>query len=414
VTTSMPRDAGTERGIGWMSSAYDPLADPDEPWDACYETSRTTKPPFWPSGTGAEWISASGSTSETESKYFRTWLTLSSKKTVQFYLSSDEPATLWVAGERALETSGGAESGKKEYTKQTMVLYPGVYAVGVYAATHSDKGGDGIDPILCAAETLDGDGEHVSWILHSNDSSWVACRRDNEPPDDIPPGPTPGQVLRYLVGEAKERNVSGWPNVTFGFTATHDSYGAPWADVHERLYSYGQTSYWDVLQSLAESDEVDTWLTAGLVLHAAPKQGQPKSLTLTETHFNKFATQGTPGPGSWVMAQAWDGWLTEKLSGHVRREYALQLGEALTRSTGRKIAQASLRDRWRWDSSGSLNPPQAGWIPYVDLKPGDSMHVDYQSVVHDVSILSISARAGEGGLLFDLELTEWPVDLGAS
>jgi hypothetical protein len=38
------------------------------------------------------------------------------------------------------------------------------------------------------------------------------------------------------------------------------------------------------------------------------------------------------------------------------------------------------------------------------------MHVDYQAVVHDVSVLSISAKAGEGGLLFDVEFTEWPND----
>ena len=410
VVSTMPRGAGTERGVGWMSSAYDPADDPDEPWDACYETSRTTMPPFWPSGSGSQWISATGATDDSEAKYFRAWLTITgSKKSVQFYLSSDESATLWVAGERIVETSS-TETGKKEYTRNTMVLYPGTYSVACYTATHFTKdGGDGQDPILVAAETLDGDGDHAAWILASNEDDWVACRRDDTPPDDVPPGPTPGQVLRYLVTEAQERNCSGWPNVTLGFTDTHDSYGVAWADVSERLFTYGQTSYWDVLQSLAESDEVDTWLGPGLVLEAAPRQGQTRALTLTETHFNKFATKGTPGPGSWVMAQAWDGWLTEKLDGYVRREYALELGEALTRSTGRKVAQASLRDRWRWDASGSMNPPQAGWIPYVDFGVGDSMAVDYQAVVHDVAVLSISAKAGEGGLLFDLELTEWPV-----
>jgi hypothetical protein len=223
-------------------------------------------------------------------------------------------------------------------------------------------------------------------------------------------------VLRYLVSEAQERNVSGWPNVTLGFTDTHDSYGAPWADVSERLFTYGQTSYWDVFQSLAESDEVDTWLGGDLVLRAAPRQGRPRAWTWTEAHFSKFATKGTAGPGSWVMAQAQDGWLTEKLSGYVRREYALELGEALTRTTGRKIAQASLRDRWRWDASGSLNPPPpaAGWVPYVDWGVGDNMAVDYMAVVHNVSVLSISAKAGEGGLLFDVEFTEFPVDTGGA
>lgn len=410
VVKSMPRGAGTERAIGWQSSAYDPADDPDEPWDAVYETSRTTMPPFWPSGTGARWISASGSSDETESKYFRTWLTITgSKRLVEFYLSSDESATLFVAGERIIETSS-TETGKKEFTRNKMVLYPGTYAVGVFTQTVISKGGDGQDPVLVAAAVLDSEGDPSSWVLASNEDDWVACRRDDEPPDDVPPGPTPGAAIRYLVTEAQERRVSIWENVTLGFTDTHDSYGAPWADVSERLLSYGQTSYWDIFQSLAESDECDVWLGPGFVLHAAKKQGQPKSLVFTETHFHEFHTKGTPGGGSWVMAQAWDGWLTESLDGYIRREYSLELGEALTRATGRKIAQASLQDRWRWDASGSMNPPQAGWIPFLDFNVGDSMQVDYRAVVHNISITSISARAGEGGLLLDIEATEWPND----
>jgi len=410
AVAKIPRRARTERGIGWMSSAYDPARDPDESWDACYETGRTAKPDYWPSGTGAEWISASGATDETEAKYFRTWLTItgSQPRLLEFFMSSDESATLWIAGERVIQTSS-VETGKKEFSKNKIVLYPGTYAVGVYTATHFSKGGDGIDPILVAGAILDSEGDPTSWILKSNNSTWKACRRDDEPPNDVPPGPTPGAVLRYLVAEAAERNCSGWPNVTLGFSDTHDSNGLPWDDISERMFRYGSDSYWAIFQAFSESDEVDIWMGADLVLRAAARQGQARSIVFTAEHFHSFATRGTPGAGSWAMALCHDGWTYASVSGP-RREYALELGQALTRVVGKKIIKASLRDKWRWDASGSMNPPQAGWRPYVDFGVGDWMTVDYQAIEHNLSVVSISATAGEGGLLFDIEFTEYPND----
>ncbi len=413
VVGTMPRRAGAQRGIGWMSSAYDPAYDMDEPWDACYQTGRTTKPDGWPSGSGAEWISATGATDETEGKFFRHWVTItgSAPRLVEWYLSSDESATLWVGGERVIETSS-VETGKKEFSKAKMVLYPGTYAVGVYTATHWSKGGDGIDPILVAAAILDSEGDPSSWVSHSNDESWVACRRDNEPPDDVPPGPSVGAVLRYMINEAKERNASIWANTTYGFTATHDSYGVPWADITERLLDYGHHNMQTLFQGLAESDEADVWMV-GNVLHAAPQQGVVRSLTLTTEHLHTAHTQGTEGYGTWVMAQALDGWLYHQRSGVPRREYALELGEAITRPVASKIAKRSLKDAWRWDGHGSLNPPQAGWRPYVDFFPGDVVTLDYQAIERQVTITSLSAKAGEGGLLWDIEVTEFPLPSAA-
>lgn len=410
VVGTMPRRAGAQRGIGWMSSAYNPASDPDEAWDACYQTGRTTKPDGWPTGSGAEWISATGATDETEGKFFRAWVTITgtAPRLTTWWLSSDESATLWIGGERIIETNS-VETGKTEFSKHSMVLYPGTYAVGVYTATHFSKGGDGIDPILVAGAVVDSEGDPSSWIAHSNDTNWVACRRDNEPPDDVPPGPNVGAILRYMVDEAKERNTSCWDAISYGFTAANDSYGVAWGDITERLYDYGHHSYWTLFQSLAESDEADVWLSPSLVLHAAPKQGQARSLTLTTTHLHEFHTKGTEGYGTWVMAQALDGWLYHQRSGVPRREYALELGEAITRPVGSKIAKRSLKDAWRWDGSGSLNPPQAGWRPYVDFFVGDRVNLDYQAIERQVSITSLSAKAGEGGLLWDIEVTEWPL-----
>lgn len=415
VVGTMPRRAGTERGIGWMMSAYDPLDDPSEPWDRCYNTDRTSRPVDWPSGTGAHWISATGATTETESKYFRTWITITGtgSKVVEFYLSSDEQATLWVGGDPIHTTSGAGETGKKTFETAIAVMYPGVYAVGVKTETVWSKGGDGVDPVIVAAGILDADGDVSSWVVASDEDTWVACRRDNNPPGDVPPGPTPGAVLLYLLGEAQERDCSIWPAVAVDFTATEDSYGNPWDDITEQLFTVGHETYWSAFMGWGESDEVDVWMTADLVLHAAKQQGQVKAVTLTTEHLNRFTTEGTDNErGTWALARAWNGWVYTSRSGQ-RRESAFEVGTALSRPIARRVAKASLRDSWRWDGAGSLNPPQPGWVPYVDLRIGDRVGLDYQAVEYaERVIVSWSASAGEGGLLWDIELGEYfaPVD----
>src|SRR4029077_8956029 len=135
--------------------------------------SRSTYPDDWPlAALDAKWISASGATSETESKWFRSWITItgSAARLVKFWMSSDESATLWCAGERIIQTDS-VEVGKKEVSDQTMVLMPGTYAVGVYTATHFSKGGDGLDPIVVSAAIVDSEGDPTDWILKSNSSS---------------------------------------------------------------------------------------------------------------------------------------------------------------------------------------------------------------------------------------------------
>jgi hypothetical protein len=42
----------------------------------------------------------------------------------------------------------------------------------------------------------------------------------------------------------------------------------------------------------------------------------------------------------------------------------------------------------------------------VDFFPGDRVAVSYQDAPAAVQVLSMSATAGEGGLLWDLELAE--------
>lgn len=407
----MPRGAGDERGLGWMSSAYDPTTDPREDWDLCYESSRATFPDGFPTASGAVWISAHADLTDpefkiTERKLFRATVTIpgGAPVLVRCWTASDEGGTLWVAGE-PVQTTDYVEEGKKYTQVADLVMWPGTYAVGYDCSTSVTVGGDGVDPIVVAMAILDSAGEPDTWILTSSDTSFVACRRNDEPPGNEPPGPTPGAIVLYMLGEAQERGATGWAGVTVDFTALVDSYGEPWPSiVVERQVRYAHDSYWAVWQLLAETGEVDLWLTPDRVLHAAPHQGATLPLVLTEEHITTMADGQAAHPGTWVAAVAHDGWVDRSVYGP-RREFGLELGTAISRPIADRVTAAALATRGRWDASCSLLPA-AGVMPGIDYTAGDTLTAAYADVYRPARVLSLSATAGEGGLLWQAELTD--------
>lgn len=401
----IPRGAGTDRGIGWMGSAYVPTSDPNEAWDGCYNTSRTTLPESWPSGSGAKWISITGATDASERKLFRATVTVPSESLIKVFFSSDESATVFVGAEPLINWTS-AESGFEEMDTATLVVQPGSYAVAVDTQSVWSTGGDGIDPIALAICTLDDNGAPDTWLLASSSSTFVACRRDDEPPDNEPPGPTPGATIDYLIDEAVERGASGWANVSLGFSATTDSYGAAWSTtVIERQVRYAADTYWSVFQMLAETDEADVWITPSLVLHAAPTQGQTRAVTLTTSHIVTMSDQTAADAGTWVAGLAIDGWMTGE-QGTPRREYGMEIGTALSRAVAGRVVSSALAENGRWDGSCRLAPSAP--VPLVDFQPGDTIGISYADAPASVQVLSMSASAGAGGLLWDLELAEVP------
>lgn len=413
---NIPRGAGTDRGLGWMMTAYDPTSDPTEPWTGIYESSRSTYPTEsltngdpWPTGTGAVWVSITGATDATERKLFRSAqtspLTITTAGPIRVYAASDSPGTLYVGGEPALRIQGG-EPGKEPilYEHADLFMAPGDYAVAFDTSSIWNAGGDGVDPFICAICTLDSDADPDTWLLVTNDTDWIACRRDDEPPGDQPPGPTPGALLAALVGEAQDRNASGWAEVTLGFDSDDDSYSTAWPEVVvERYVRVGMDTYWSVMQMLAETLEVDVWMGPDLVLHAAPTQGESTAITLDEADIATMSDLRGDDPGTWVAALALDGWV-QATAGTPRREYGMELGTAISIPVATRIVAASLAEAGRWDASARLAP--AAPTPLVAFNVGDTLTLDYQDAPTDVRVLSISAEAGDGGLLWDLELVE--------
>jgi hypothetical protein len=410
AAASMPRGAADERGIGWMSSAYDPADDPREPWSGAYDTTRSVFPDGWPAGSGAKWISARKNPDDpeyeyTERKLFRSWVTIPGPDPVlcRVWWSSDEGATVWVAAEPIGRTSH-VEEGREETQVADIVMWPGTYAVGIDTATHVTVGGDGVDPVCLAMAVLDTAGDPSTWVCVTDDANWVGCRRNDEPPGNEPPGPTPGAVIAYMVEEAQDRGVTGWRNVTRTFDADTDSYGQPWPEiVVERQVRLALDTYWAVWQALAETREVDVWITPDLHLHAAPRQGVARGLTLDAAQVARLGDERAADPGSWVAALAHDGWV-DRVGVGPRREYGLELGTAISRPVAERIADASLAEQGRWDGAAKiLDRPH---VPLIDFDAGDTITLTYAEVNKPVRVLSLSATAGEGGLLWDAEFTD--------
>jgi hypothetical protein len=415
---TMPQGAGTDRAIGWESTAYDPSADAVEAWTGCYETARTTMPSSsaetlaaWPTGTGAKWISITGASDEAERKLFRTAqaspLVMAAPGMVRVFVASDSPGMLYVGAEPVVDVSGG-EPGKEPiiFQQRDLWLGAGSYACAFDTDSIWDTGGDGVDPFIVAICTLDADADPDTWLTVSNETDWVACRRDADPPDNDPPGPTPGQTIALLLDEAQDRGVSGWAGVTVDFDATTDSQDAAWSTVViERMVRVGSDSLRSVFAMLAETDECDVWMGPDLVLHAANAQGTDRtaSVELTNTDISAMSDTYQPDEGSYAVAMAWDGW-TDSLAAGPRREYGMEVGTAITRAVALRVVQSSLAENGRWDGSARLGPtaPQ----PLVAFHPGDRIALTYADAPAAVQVLSVSATAGGGGLLWDLELAE--------
>lgn len=400
----IPRGAGTDRGVGWMSTAYDPTTDPNEAWDLCYNTARTTLPTGFPSGSGAEWISATGATDTAERKFFRSTITVATESMVQVWVSSDESGTLWLAAEPVCEVTASEDQGATFETAR-ILMQPGEYGIGFATESVWSTGGDGVDPVLIAVAVLDpDDGTPDSWLTVSDESTWVACRRDDLPTDE-PPGPTPGATIGYMVQEAQDRGASGWANVTLGFDAEDDSYAEAWGanTIIERVVRYGSDTFWSVWGMLAETAEVDLWLTPALVLEAAPTQGETTAVTLDTSDIETMSDQSARDPGTWAAGYALDGWMTAT-AGTPRREYAVELGTATSRAVAARVLAADLAENGRWD--GSIRLSATAPVPLLAFNVGDTIGCTYADAPASLAVLSVSASAAEASLRWDLEVSE--------
>lgn len=409
----MPRTAGDQRGLGWMSSAYDPTNDPLESWALITEPTRTIYPTDWPTESGAKWVTCTNFTDLSERKLFRSEVTVpgTGRKALRLFFSSDESATLWFAGEQLI-TTDDSEVGYKNTNKIDMYAYPGTYAVAIDAVSvvtaDAPGAGSGADPVIGAVGLLDDQGEVSEWLSVTNAATWVATRRDDSGADSEPPGPTPGALAIMLIDEAKERDASGWSGVTYDFSGTTDSNGVSWGIASERYVRYAFDTYQQTFDALAETD-MDVWIDNNLVLYAALIQGNPTpiySSPLNEANIITMSDQVTSDAGNLVAALSLDGWVQKPdYSPSFRREFGLELGQAISKQMAWRICEAALADDGRWDGTAKIKIV-SGSVPFVNFTVGDTLPLTFQGLNKNVRVLSIAAGATEGGFEWSLELTD--------
>lgn len=407
----MPRSAGEQRGLSWVSSAYDPATDASESWSLLSVSSRTERPtePAWPTGTGADWITAT-TAANGDRKLFRSWLTVASDNTlIRAYFSSDETATLWVGGEELIQTDD-TETGRKYTRTADRVFMAGTYAVAIDTATHVTKGGDGVDPVILAIAELDDDGDPSSWLLVTGASGWVATRRQITGPGSDPPGPTPGALVEMLAGEAAARGVSTWSGLTLDFDGDTDSDGVAWSTTEERIARYGFDSYLSLFDGLGDV-ACDMRVTPAGVLQARVFEGEDRSADVVlrvGAGARELRESLSPVVGTVVDAYTVDGWLTVKADPLAvgRRELALSLGSAPTLSQGERVASRALAELSDTRRDGVVSfVAHPGAVPYLDFWPGDTVSVDDGS--GSVFTRRVLSLAGEGS-----SPVSWVAELG--
>lgn len=407
----VPRGAGEQRHLSWAGSLYDPDTDPSEPWDAVLESPRGTgslpTDPVFPAGTGAAWITVATPANGAR-KFLRAWLTITGENTtVRCWFSADETSQVIVGGQPIIQTDT-VEVGKVSALRADLVLQPGTYAVAVDTVTHVTKGGDGTDPVLVAICELEDDGTNGTWLLVSNDTDWVACRRPVTGAGSEPPGPTPGAVARTLIEEAQARGVSFWPSVTLGFTDTVDTDAVPWSTTEERVARLAFDPYALVFDGLADV-ACDMRLTNGLELQARVFEGGDATSVVIEAGSNveKDESTSTAIRATVVDAYTVDGWVTVAAGSAVgRREMGLSLGSAPSLSQGRRVAGQALEELAVERSDNDVSFIAAtGCVPYVDFWPGDTITHRRPSGDTARRVLSLTGT-GSGPVRWSAELGE--------
>lgn len=114
---------------------------------------------------------------------------------------------------------------------------------------------------------------------------------------------TPGAIIKTIIDEEK---ALGWsPEISYDFTATHDSAGVPWASVYSIGYQPG-TQAWVVLSNLIAQEAVDVF-TEGRLLRvfnfggATADHTVDGAATLLATNIARNPQMRTPSAGVVVV-----------------------------------------------------------------------------------------------------------------
>lgn len=213
--------------------------------------------------------------------YFRKTFTVASPGKYLIYACADNGASIYIDGGLLLNIAGGGTyNDLGAFTKvhtESVLLDAGEHLIAVSGFNYFDVGGPGLNPggIAIAVYSTDIDGSTALALMLHTDASWLMVDYPV-----IPPGMTPGQVMRIVIEEFQARGVL--PGLVLHCTDGADSAGNPWTVVADIATKVGT----DVLTFFREMSGtyVDFWMApGGLDLYAwiKDKRGRASGVVLT-------------------------------------------------------------------------------------------------------------------------------------
>lgn len=303
--------------------------------------------------------------------YLRGWITAPTTGQYTIYTLIDNWGTVYVDGQKILETDGSKAFLEAEETPIELsagehlfavkgtnwgdeAFNPGAVALAVYR----------VDPLV-DPET---DEEQETLIGHTT-PAWKGA---TGPPE---PGMRVGEIIENLIIEAQCRGALG--DVRTGFTYLHDSGGQEWpAIIHSTRTGT------DVLTALRELSDtyVDWWMEpASLKLHCWNKGTRGRDVDVAlERGVNLLTLDITERYNATTsMLTRWNGgWHDQTTKGVVRREAMLSLGaaQAVDMVTTVALGQLEQADEKLRTVSATITP-HPGDDPFVDFLAGDRLIV---------------------------------------
>lgn len=175
--------------------------------------------------------------------YLRREFTTAVACSITVYASADESFTVYLDGERILHQSGQGTNAWQNLYSATTDVAAGGHVLGMRARNTSSTAA-----AICTAFQVGDAKINAADILlcYTGDGQWKI-----NPYPNLAPGLTPGEILRTLIEEAKDRGVDSFLAVDYDFTDATDSNGAPWTQVYDWAFNVGD-EYTAVIQKLEE------------------------------------------------------------------------------------------------------------------------------------------------------------------
>lgn len=219
----------------------------------------------WPSQlTDAQWIwpsDAEGNHAAGDYAFFRKTFTVANDVQVVIFSTGDNSLELYVDEERIVQTHSPDSYSWFVPNRHEMTLSAGTHIIAARVDNLFVTSPAGL---LVSMHELTADAEPGTRILKS-DSSWECFAGPTVPRW------THGAILRHLVVLNQTAGVTPANQVTFGFTATHDSAGVPWSTQVDVEFNVGENLL-DVAMRLSEFG-LDWYLGPDMVLHAWEMRG---------------------------------------------------------------------------------------------------------------------------------------------